>query len=229
MRILMVASDRMEFAAFRGAMAGPAAPEVDWSRRVQFGGNEFLLVANGAGSKRASAAVNAALADYPAEAVVSTGFCGALDSKLALAEIVTATDVTDGARRFRALPPDCLRPHRQGVVASIDHVAQTAKEKAALHAGGAIAVEMEAAGVAACAETHGLPFSCVKVITDLAGEDMANDFNAALREDGHFATMNLLAGTLQKPLVRLPELLRLRNRCSRAARVLGEFIADCRF
>jgi hypothetical protein len=58
---------------------------------------------------------------------------------------------------------------------------------------------------------------------------MANDFNAALRDDGHFATMNILKGTLRKPLVRLPELLRLRNRCAWAARVLGEFIADCRF
>ena len=30
-------------------------------------------------------------------------------------------------------------------------------------------------------------------------------------------------------VVCLPELFRLRNRCVRAASVLGEFIADCRF
>ena len=58
-----------------------------------------------------------------------------------------------------------------------------------LHAGGGIAVEMEAAGVAARAEELGFDFYCVRVVTDLAGEDMANDFNMALREDGHFATM----------------------------------------
>jgi hypothetical protein len=64
---------------------------------------------------------------------------------------------------------------------------------------------------------------------DLAGEDMANNFNEALREDGHFATISILNGTLLKPWVRLPELVRLRNRCVRASRVLGDFIADCRF
>jgi len=83
--------------------------------------------------------------------------------------------------------------------------------------------------VAARAEARGLPFYCVRAVTDLAGEDMANDFNMALRPDGHFDTMLILRGTLRHPLVRLPELLRLRNRCARAACVLGEFIADCRF
>jgi hypothetical protein len=69
----------------------------------------------------------------------------------------------------------------------------------------------------------------VKVVTDLAGEDMANDFNRALRPDGHFATMSILLGALRHPQVCLPELIRLRKRCIRGARVLGDFIADCRF
>jgi len=66
-------------------------------------------------------------------------------------------------------------------------------------------------------------------VSDLAGEDMANDFNAALREDGHFDTIGLLIGAMRKPLVRLPELLRLRSRCTLASRALGDFIADSRF
>jgi nucleoside phosphorylase len=108
-------------------------------------------------------------------------------------------------------------------------VAQTAAEKRRLRSGGGSVVEMEAAGVADRAAARGVPFYCVRVVTDLAGEDMANDFNRALRPDGHFATMSILRDTLRNPLVRLPELLRLRNRCVRAARVLGDFIADCRF
>jgi len=88
---------------------------------------------------------------------------------------------------------------------------------------------MEAGAVAERAEAHGLPFYCIKVVTDLASEDMANDFNSALRSDGHFDTMVILRSSLRQPLVRIPELIRLRKRCARAARVLGEFIADCRF
>jgi nucleoside phosphorylase len=115
------------------------------------------------------------------------------------------------------------------VVSSIDHVAQAAEEKRRLRASGGLVVEMEAGGVADRAAAHGVPLYCIRVVTDLAGEDMANDFNRAMRPDGHFATMAILRGALRNPSVRVPELLRLRDRCVRAAQVLGEFFADCRF
>jgi hypothetical protein len=88
---------------------------------------------------------------------------------------------------------------------------------------------MEAAGVAQRAQALGMPFFCIKTVTDLAGETMANDFNAVLRSDGRFDTIKLLASGLRHPRVRLPELFRLRRRCLLAARSLGDFIADCRF
>jgi adenosylhomocysteine nucleosidase len=223
----MVAADPMEFAAFRTSQ--PVDCAVDWARRTTVGPNDVLLVTNGAGKRRASAAVDTALAGFAADAIVSTGFCGALAPELGIADIVTATTVTDGPQRFDALQPSSSRPHHMGVVVTIDHVAGTATEKRDLRAAGGDAVEMEAAGVAARARARGAAFYCIRVVTDLAEEDMANDFNRALREDGHFATMNILKGTLRKPLVRLPELFRLRRRCARAALVLGEFIADCRF
>jgi len=232
MRILMIAADRMEFAGFRSLeVRSTVAPQpgVEWSGRARVGENEFLLAANGVGRARASAAVDAALRDFPADAIVSTGFCGALSPELCIADVVVGTSVTEGASRFPAREPRCDRAHHKGVVVSIDHVAQTAAEKSRLHGSGGAVVEMEAAGIASRATALGAPFYCVRVVTDLAGEDMANDFNRALRGDGHFATMNILAGTLRKPLVRLPELFRLRRRCVLAARVLGEFIADCRF
>jgi adenosylhomocysteine nucleosidase len=210
MRILMVASDRMEF---RGIPRLPG----------------FQLVAQGVGAKCAAAAVDSALQTFSADAVISTGFCGALDPTLNIGDIVVGTEITNGTRRFPALAPRSSKPHHSGLIASIAHVAQTAAEKAQLHAGGAIGVEMEAAGVAERAADRNLPFYCVKVVTDLAGEDMANDFNSALRPDGHFATMIILRSSLRQPLVRIPELLRLRKRCARAALLLGEFIADCRF
>jgi adenosylhomocysteine nucleosidase len=224
-KILMVAADKMEFAGF----ARPVRAEPHQAGYRTIGTHEFHYVCNGAGKVRAAAAVDSALKHFKADAVLSTGFCGALAPELSIAEIVVATFVTENAKSFPALAPQCDRPHHKGVVLTIDHVAQTAKEKSSLRESGGCVVEMEAAGVAAQANLHSLPFYCVRTVTDLAGEDMANDFNAALREDGHFATMNILKGTLRKPLVRLPELVRLRNRCVRAARILGEFIADCRF
>ena len=161
--------------------------------------------------------------------MISTGFCGALDPQLRVADVVVATSIVGPDRTYPALPVSSTAPHHSGVVCSVDRVAQTAEEKRRLRAGGAMVVEMEAAGVAARAQARGLPFYCIRVVTDLAGETMANDFNAALRADGHFDTMVILREALRRPLARLPELCRLRRRSFRAARVLGDFIADCRF
>lgn len=210
MKLLFIASDEMEFRGMR--------------RR-----DEIRLVSNGAGAHRAAAAVDAALADFRADAIVNMGFCGALDPALRIADIVVATTIFAEGRSFAAQSPTTAARHRAGAVCSIGHVASTAAEKSQLHASGAIAVEMEAAGVAERAHALGVPFFCVKSVTDLAGETMANDFNKVLRSDGRFDTMKILASSLRRPWVRLPELVRLRRRCVLAARCLGDFIADCRF
>jgi adenosylhomocysteine nucleosidase len=199
---------------------------VDWSRSARLSGNDVVLVANGAGWKRAAAAVDVAIADWHPGALVSLGFCGALEERLEIADVVVGTEIV-----ANTVPcGDCGSANAcRGAISSIDHVAGSVAEKRRLRASGAIAVEMEAAGVADRAVALGLPFYVVKAVTDLAGEDMANDFNAALRSDGHFDTMKVLTGMLRHPTARIPELIRLKKRCDRAARVLGDFIADCRF
>ena len=231
MKLLLVASDPAEFPGLFLHCRQMRKPGVQahWSRAGLLGPHEVLLVANGAGPKRAAAAVDSALASFHPDAIVSMGFCGALDPSLAIGDIVVGTTVFASDRAFPAEPPLTSAPHRAGPVRTADHVVGTAEEKRRLHATGAIAVEMEAAGVAQRAQTLGLPFFCVKAVTDLAGETMANDFNAVLRSDGRFDTMKVLVSSLRRPWVRLPELIRLRSRCVLAARSLGEFIADCRF
>ncbi len=228
MKLLFVAADRMEFSGLlaRAKKVRRASPALDWARAAELAGNELMLVANGVGKKRAAAAVDAALLHFQPDAVVSTGFCGALDPALQIADVVVATEVIDGDCR---LPAETLPGRRAGPVCSVDYVAQTAVQKARLRELGAVAVEMEAAGVAARALASKLPFFCVRAVTDLASEDMANDFNAALRPDGHFATMTILRRSFRHPAARLPELLRLQRRCARAAESLGELFADSRF
>jgi adenosylhomocysteine nucleosidase len=221
----------MEFTGILRHAVGvsPAPLALDWSRSARLGNHELVLAANGAGAQRAAAAVDSALQRFPAEAIVSTGFCGALAPELEIADIVVGTAVSAGSRSFPALNPACGRQHHTGVVCSIDHVAWTAGEKRRLRSGGGSVVEMEAGGVAERAVARGVPFYCVRAVTDLACEDMANNFNLALRPDGHFATMSILRSALRHPLARVPELLRLHSRSVRAALALGDFIADCRF
>src|ERR1035438_7056257 len=118
MRILLVAADRMEFPGILHHATGvsPARLAVDWSRSARLGAHDVVLAANGAGAQRAASAVEAALASFPAEAIVSTGFCGALAPELEIADIVVATAISAGARTFPALQPSSSRQHHIGVV-----------------------------------------------------------------------------------------------------------------
>jgi adenosylhomocysteine nucleosidase len=231
MKLLVVASDRMEFGGIlkRARDIQPAEAGIDWARQALLAGNEVLLAANGVGRSRAAAAVDAALSHFQADAVVSTGFCGALSPTLGIGDIVSATCTAFREERYGALQAASERPHRSGALVCSGRVVQSAEEKRRLAETGALAVEMEAAGVAARAAARALPFYCIRAVTDLAGENMANDFNRALRPDGHFDTIVILRGSLRHPWLCLPELVRLRRRCKQAAESLGDFFADCRF
>jgi len=228
MRLVFVAADRMEFTGILAQARSIRRAEVavDWARAAELAGNEVILVANGIGWKQAAAAVDAAVRDFTPDAVVSTGFCGALDSALEIGDVVVGTEIITAEKRTTA---ELISHPIAGPIWSVDYIAQTAAQKSRLRALGGCAVEMEAAGVADRVQSRQLPLFCVRAVTDLAGEDMANDFMAALRPDGHFATMTILRSSLRHPTARLPELLRLRSRCAHAARSLGEFFANRRF
>jgi len=202
---------------------------VHWARSAELNDQPVWLVANGAGAGRAAKAVEAAHAAGGLNWICSMGFCGALEKDMRIGDIFIAERIQARGGEFAAAKPATARPHRSGILASIDRVAQTAEEKAQLRARGASAVEMEAAGVAAKAAEFGLPFYCVRSVTDLADESFLFDFNAALRSDGRFDTMRIIAASCRRPRSLLPELLRLRRRCQKAAHTLGEFLADCRF
>lgn len=230
MRILFVASAPMEYSGmlkFAKVEQSPAVGRL-WGRTGWLRGHEVLLTANGVGRNRAAAAVAVGCTIFQPDAIVSTGFCGALDPGLDIAAVLVGTCVR-GENTFVCQPVSSDRPYTQGMVMSVDHVVQTANEKRGLHAQGASVVEMEAEGVAARAEALGLPFYCIRAVTDKAGEDLANDFNRALRDDGHFDTMRIFGHSLSRPVARIPELFRLRGNCIRAAQTLGDFFANCQF
>jgi adenosylhomocysteine nucleosidase len=231
MRLLLVASDRMEYTGILNLMEAQQTTRVPvrWSRSGRLNGHEIVLAANGVGQERAAAAVDAGCSALRPDAVISTGFCGALDPELQIADVIVGTCVVRAERRYAALPVSSARAHAAGTVCSVDHVVQTAAEKSSLRREGHSAVEMEAGGVASRAEALGLGFFCIRAVTDLAGEDLANDYNRALRPDGRFATMRIFRYALDRPVARLPELVRLRRNCARAAETLGDFFADCRF
>jgi hypothetical protein len=66
-------------------------------------------------------------------------------------------------------------------------------------------------------------------VSDLADESFANDFNAALGEDGRYRIGKLVGSALLQPRRRFPELMRLKRRCDFAAQKLGDFLDSCSF
>ena len=210
----------------------PVSLPVNWARAGRWKGRDVMAIASGAGAERAFAAV--IVASRPT-AIFNIGFCGALDEALRVGDVVVALGVRDEtgirARTYETLVPgvDNVEAVLSGAIVSIHHIAQTAAEKRNLRTTGASIVEMEAAGAARAAEDLGLPFYCVRAVSDLAGEDFENDFDAALGPDGRFSTVRLLRGALASPRKRLGELIRLQQRTALASKKLGDFLADCTF
>jgi adenosylhomocysteine nucleosidase len=142
------------------------------------------------------------------DGLISTGFCGALDPALRVGDIVVGG----------------------GKVFTLDRVAVTAEEKRDLRARtGAVAVDMEAAAVSRKAAEWGVPFYCIRAVSDTAYEDMPLDFNLYRDAEGRFSRSRIALAALARPFRRVPSLLRLDRNCKFAAEALGEFLADCRF
>lgn len=230
-RVLLIAAEPRELAGivkFCREVA-PLTWPVHWARSAKLNERRVVMVANGAGAARAAQAVEAARASIEVGLVCSVGFCGAVGRQMKAGDVFVAERVRTNGCEYAARTPESKLSFHRGTLESIDHVAATEREKSEFCARGAGAVDMEAGAVAAKAKEMGISFYCIRTVTDLANENLRLDFNAALRPDGRFDTMHLIAASCRRPLHLFPELVRLGWRSHKASRKLGEFIADCRF
>jgi adenosylhomocysteine nucleosidase len=175
--------------------------------------------------------VAAELSSSKLEAVVSTGFCGALDPSLRECQIVLATSLV---REDGSGAAECAMIHASpegfatGPIASVDRIVGSASDKLAVaQRSGAIAVDMEASGVMERTLRAGLPFYCVKVVTDRADESFAFDLNKMRTSEGRIGRGKIVAYTLSHPNV-LPRVMQLKRRAENAAKALGDFLVSCR-
>ena len=239
MSILYVAADAMElqpFANFLTALRKLKWP-LDYAVEGILDGKKLVLAANGAGPQLAAQAVETAIRAFSVselsssklEAVVSTGFCGALDSALQESQIILGSAVlgveTDSVTcdTVHAAPDGFVT----GSIFSQNRIANDAAEKRRLAASGAIAVDMEAAGVAARTKRAGLPFYCIKCVSDRADETFGFDLNKMRTTEGRIARGKIISYALAHPKV-LAQLLKLKRRSENAAKVLGDFLVSCR-
>jgi adenosylhomocysteine nucleosidase len=237
MAILFVASEAYELKQFAASLVGVRSLKwpIDYAAEGVWGGQRAVLVANGAGPKLAAEAVEVArraimlsdLSSSRLDSIVSVGVCGGLHPDRKPNDILVATSVL--APELNDSFP-CHSVSGQGafvgVVVSIDRVAGTTEEKARLRELGADIVEMEAAGVAKKANQLGLPFFCIKAVSDSFDEPMPIDMNQMRSPEGRFGRGKIGNYAITHPQI-LPALLRLKRRADDAAVALGGFLVSC--
>jgi adenosylhomocysteine nucleosidase len=223
--VVVVAAEAREFA---GLLRESPGVKLDW--RVDFArlSREFVLLANGPGAALSAKAVREAARHTQIRALVSTGFCGGLDPRLAVGDIVIGDQVLDGAtgERYDAAIADSAAAAQVGLILSINRVAVTAGEKAALQRStGACCIEMEAAAVARLAREFDVPFYCIRAVSDSADCDLGLDFNAFRDGEGRFSRARIALTAMQRPGLVRP-LLSLDRNCRKAATRLGDVLAN---
>jgi adenosylhomocysteine nucleosidase len=226
--LVFIAAEAREFDGLlrRAHRSSVVRGSIAFCRKVLWRDEEIVLMANGPGPELAGIAAGVARESQPLGAIVSFGFCGALDPALEPGDVFVASEVLGAGP---VLLPRTSLAYKVGALVSIDHVAVTAAEKAELAATGAIAVDMEAGVLAARAREWNAPFFCIRAVTDAANETLALDFNRMRNQDGRFSRTRIVAAALRRPGVLVPELRKLDRRCRQASEALGEFVDNCRF
>ncbi len=216
----MVAAEAREFGGILKRL-GPGA-RVDWNgakfaREVSKDGITWRLVANGPGPRCVEEMLRRKM---DVSGILNTGFCGALEPALRVGDIVV----------WGRQPEGCPGRYMSGAISSSDRVVVTAAEKRALREKtGAIAAEMEAGAVKNIAQDWGVPFYCIRAVSDTANEDMPLDFNLYRDSAGRFSLPRIAMAAMRRPWTRIPALKRLEANCNMASESLGAFFADCRF
>jgi adenosylhomocysteine nucleosidase len=203
--VVLFVATRWELAALRRAMPVERRIKIDGvscftGRRA---GRVYWLVATGIGPGAANTVASTVLNRQKAALAVSTGLAGALAPEAAVGDVVLATSVMSGTfdggwQGSGALACDdtLLRGPRvastsigvavkSGAIVSLSTVLCHAADKQHLgRVTGAIAVDMESVAIGIVAKRHAVPFTVVRAISDVAGENLPLDFNMFLKPWG---------------------------------------------
>jgi nucleoside phosphorylase len=209
--ILLVALAE-ERRALQGCLSGRRGGMLDDRPLVQgrLADRDVLLLQGGIGRDRARASVLAASRRFRLQAVWSLGFAGGLADRLRSGDLIYPVALLDDAAPD-ALPLP-LAPHHAvvsaalrgaslsidtGPLLTVDALLQTAEAKRAAHLRtGAVAVDMEAAGVAAAAQDLDIPWTALKAIVDAAGSPLSPLLTRCATPQGGLDRAGLLAASL---------------------------------
>jgi adenosylhomocysteine nucleosidase len=197
----------------------------------------LLVMETGVGQERMQRALDWLLGQplvgsvpYLPKLVVSAGFSGALHEDLHVGDIIVATEVIGpDSECHRASwpgePAAQTSPFRRGRLLTVDRlVADPAEKRALALRHDALAVDMETATVASRCSRIGVPFACVRAISDDAHAPLSPDLDHII-VNGRLSLARLTARLLRRPAL-TAELWRLARDTRLAAERLGEALRE---
>jgi adenosylhomocysteine nucleosidase len=163
----------------------------------------MLVLETGVGNRRMQAALDwlgQKPSGYAPDLVVSAGYSGSLRDDLEIGDIIVASAVVDeNGSSWPATWPGEVVPFRRGRLLTVSRTIGDPNEEKALAARhDVVAVDMETATVAAMCSRHGIPFGCVRAISDDVHTPLSPELDAVI-VNGRMSPWPLIAGVIRRP------------------------------
>jgi adenosylhomocysteine nucleosidase len=171
---------------------------------------------------------------YRPKVILSAGFAGALQESHAVGDILLATEIVDHegngwpATWPDTLPPGEWRPplHRGRILTAANLIASPEEKRSLAKRHDAAGVDMESAAVAQYSSRRGIPFGCVRAISDAATTALSPQL-LQLLAGGQVAPLCVVSALVRRPWL-ARELMRLardtRFAADQLAKALGELL-----
>jgi len=217
--------------AIIAAMAGELKPLVRGWRHERRNGvdlwrwsydeGEWVTACAGVGVDAAMRAFAEIEKDGPIDLAISAGWAGALRTDLVRGHAYKVSGVIDVRTGERFQVPE--RQEKRWLVTG-SKVADRKEKQRLASTYGADLVDMEAAGVARLAQMRGIPFYCVKGVSD-GFRDRLPDFNRFILPNGRFQLGRFIVHCILRPW-HWPSLMRMGENSRKAAQGIRESLLD---
>jgi adenosylhomocysteine nucleosidase len=205
--------------------------------RWSFGDGEWIAACAGAGIQAASRAFVEVEKTGPLDKVISTGWAGALREELAPGQALDVSAVIDAhtgerflTKRAEVMVESAPRSQNRDLghpglwLVTNPKVADSHEKLRLAETYTAALVDMEAAAIARLAQMRGIPFYCIKGISD-GYTDQLPDFNRFISPTGQFQTLRFVLFAILRPW-HWPALIRMGENSRKAARSIAESLLD---
>ncbi len=190
-----------------------------WAQRTEE--EEWIAACAGAGQAAAIRAFAAIEDGGPIDLVFSVGWVGALHADIAAGSAHNVAGVIDAKTGERFA---CEADAGELLLVTNPRVADAAEKRRLAEAYHADLVDMEAAGVARLAAMRGIPFYCIKGVSDGFSENLI-DFNRFISPDGQFGMGQMLFYVLPRPW-HWPALIRMGENSKKASQSIAKCLLD---